>query len=1115
MLHLDDDPNRDELDDFVRAFEQAYSRDGHAEIAKFLPPRDHPLYATVLCELIRLDLEFGWEQGCPKTLSEYQRVFPELQRDRDALRAIAFEEDRVRRHAEESLSPNRSRRRDEGIPGKGIGRLPQEGAPGQHARGRLSDGLESMDPGDPSGGDDDGQSRRNGVERAALAYRDFRMHHDEGDIAALDSWCASFPGRVGHARLFRDVHLSDPHMADRLAHGLTTMPEVGDNFLGFHLIGELGRGAFSRVYLAQQGDLANRPVALKVSPECFSESQTLAQLQHANIVPIYSIHHVEALHAVCMPYFGSTTLKDVYRDLRKHEALPASGKGLLSTLYNRKSDALHRGSAISTEVEMAEGPAALSEREPVGATTPSPSRPQTTILMMLEKLTYVQAVLWMVARLADGLVHAHERGILHRDLKPANILLTDEGQPMLLDFNLSEDLKVRSGAAAAIGGTLPYMSPEHLDAFRGGAHPVDARSDLYSLGVILYELLAGRRPFEIPDAPTDRKLLDLLIEGRLGTIPDVRRWNQTVTPAVVSIIHHCLETDPQRRYQNARELSEDLERHLAHRPLKSAHEPSLRERMTKWARRHPTLCSSTSIALLALTLILLLGSVAWFVAEDLGNASARLRRGDFRAAFEKCQFLLNTNGGPPEHLERGIRLARHTLDGYGVGGPGDWTAGPWVRRLPAAEQRALCEEASELVLLEVRASITLAERSQSKPELTRSLQRGVLWLDRLERFDPRPPAALYEDRGRFYAALGRSDLADRDRARVSTVPPSSARDFYLLGTSLLARGQLALAELRLSRAVALDTRRFWAWFTLGICHSDQGRHADAAFDFSVSTTLAPNFAWPHLNRGLALARSGRLREARVAYDRALELNPDFTEALVDRALACLELGDWDQATRDLDRAIALGRRTPSIWAARADALARLGRRDEAEQAFAEAIQAADPNDPIPLVARGYSRLAADRAGAEADLARALHLDPHNARAHLGRAYLLRRDDPHAALVQVETALNAEPNFGDALQLRALLRARLGDPAAEADVNRLLQVPTPRHLYNAACALALLSRSAAEPRLVPLALDLLRRALDSGMPPACVADDPDLNALRESPDYSRLLRQPAGGSPPKN
>ena len=109
----------------------------------------------------------------------------------------------------------------------------------------------------------------------------------------------------------------------------------------------------------------------------------------------------------------------------------------------------------------------------------------------------------MASRLADGLAHAHERGILHRDLKPANILMTDEGQPMLLDFNLSEDSEVRPGAAAAVGGTLPYMAPEHLEALRGGASP-DARSDLYSLGVILYELLTVRRPFPVPEAPPAR-----------------------------------------------------------------------------------------------------------------------------------------------------------------------------------------------------------------------------------------------------------------------------------------------------------------------------------------------------------------------------------------------------------------------------------------------------------------------------------------------------------------------------------------------------------------------------------------------------------------------------------
>jgi tetratricopeptide (TPR) repeat protein len=643
---------------------------------------------------------------------------------------------------------------------------------------------------------------------------------------------------------------------------------------------------------------------------------------------------------------------------------------------------------------------------------------------------------------------------------------------------------------------------------------VDARSDIYSLGVIVYELLAGRRPFPVRNGPRDGLILDSMIEDRCGAIRDIRRWNRAITPAVASVVRHCLERDPQRRYQCARELLEDLERHLAHRPLRYAPEPSLRERAGKWARRHPTWCSSTSIALLALTVILFLGAAAWFRSEGLRNDSARLHRSAFRTAFEECQLLLNTNGGPPEYLERGIDLARRTLAGYGVGGPGDWTVGPGVRRLPAGERQALIEEASELVLLEVRASITRARRSRSEIALLRSLQRGVLQLDRVERFDPRPPAALYEDRARLHESLGRNDLAARDRARASSAPPNSARDFHSLGSSLLARGRPDLAELPLSRALERDPRRFWAWFCLGICHSDQGRHADAAYEFSVSSTLAPDFAWPHLNRGLALARSGRLGEARVAYDRALELDPGFSEALVDRALACLELGDGDQAIRDLDRAISLGRRSSSILAARGEALARLNRRAAAAQAFAEAIQF-DPNDPIPLVARGYSRLATDRAGAEADFARALSLDPLNARAHLGRAYLVRKDDLHAALAHVEKALHAEPNHLDALQLRALLRARLGNPAAEADVHRLLQVPTPRRLYNAACALSLLSRSAAEPRLLKLALDLLQRALDSGMPAASLADDPDLDALRESPDYSRLFTRPTGGSLTKN
>jgi serine/threonine protein kinase len=112
-----------------------------------------------------------------------------------------------------------------------------------------------------------------------------------------------------------EVHRSDPDAADRLAQAVTAMPEVGTEFLGFRLLQELGKGAFARVYLCQQGELANRFVALKVSPHLDTELQTLAQLQHTNVVPIYSVHRAGALQAVCMPYFGATTLATVLKDL--------------------------------------------------------------------------------------------------------------------------------------------------------------------------------------------------------------------------------------------------------------------------------------------------------------------------------------------------------------------------------------------------------------------------------------------------------------------------------------------------------------------------------------------------------------------------------------------------------------------------------------------------------------------------------------------------------------------------------------------------------------------------------------------------------------------------------
>src|SRR5262249_9503663 len=141
----------------------------------------------------------------------------------------------------------------------------------------------------------------------------------------------------------------------------------------------------------------------------------------------------------------------------------------------------------------------------------------------LHTASAVEAAVWIVARLAEGLDHAHSRGLLHRDLKPANILLAADGTPMLLDFNLAAERQPDSAEGeirrAMVGGTIPYMAPEHLDAFnpRGTTAPeaVDERADIYALGLILFELLSGEHPFPSPPSGTPvLETIQFLTEAR-------------------------------------------------------------------------------------------------------------------------------------------------------------------------------------------------------------------------------------------------------------------------------------------------------------------------------------------------------------------------------------------------------------------------------------------------------------------------------------------------------------------------------------------------------------------------------------------------------------------------
>jgi serine/threonine protein kinase len=324
-----------------------------------------------------------------------------------------------------------------------------------------------------------------------------------------------------------------------------SLPKPGQQIGDFELLRVLGQGSFGKVFLARQVSL-DRQVALKVTANWGCEARTLARLEHEHIVQVFS-ESVESDHRLlCMQYVAGTTLERVIDSLQGRPHREWTGRAILEAIdrLSTETAALH--------------PAALRGRE------------------WLTQDDDVQAVCRLGAQLAEALDYAHGRGILHRDIKPANILVSQYGRPLLMDFNLSSHHGPAAGRSR-LGGTLAYMAPEHLDAFNPAEstppEAVDQRSDIYALGVVLFELLTGQRPFPSSPAPlsTDERgdeaaslcatLRAMAAERRVqeDLCRSPRRINPDVPPTLDRAIRCCLDPDPAHRYQTAGELARALE----------------------------------------------------------------------------------------------------------------------------------------------------------------------------------------------------------------------------------------------------------------------------------------------------------------------------------------------------------------------------------------------------------------------------------------------------------------------------------------------------------------------------------------------------------------------------
>jgi serine/threonine protein kinase len=375
----------------------------------------------------------------------------------------------------------------------------------------------------------------------------------------------------------------------------------------FQLLAELGQGGIGRVYLATQPQLADRPVVVKVTPCRGQEHLSLARLQHTNIVPLYWMHdHPEDDERIlCMPYFGSVTLGSLIAGLKDVPLIQRSGQHIV--------DVLDRGQS---------------------AVLP-PANTRNPVRLWLGRNNYATAIAWMGSCLADALAYAHARDLLHLDIKPSNILWTTEGQPMLLDFHLARaPMNPGDPKPRGLGGTPLFMAPEQETALNAVCQnqpipsPVDARADIYALGLVMYQALGGPVPYHEAHPP------------RLCSI------NPQVSTGLSDLIRKCLARNPEHRYASAEALAADLRRHISDLSLRGVPNRSLTERWGKWRRREPN-------GLAALTLALVMGIAAAAGGLFLWNErQAQARQERTQRAEERVRI---------ERAERGVAQAQKHL----------------------------------------------------------------------------------------------------------------------------------------------------------------------------------------------------------------------------------------------------------------------------------------------------------------------------------------------------------------------------------------------------------------------------------------------------------------------